>query len=49
MPLAFKLGSENKTDQNFRAEVIEKALANNVLDRIMSFISDAPDIMLSNQ
>lgn len=49
MPLAFRFGSQGKTDQLFRAEVIEKALGNSVLDRIMTFISEAPEKIIANQ
>lgn len=49
MPSAFNLGSLSKADQHFRAEIIEKALAHNVLDHIMTFISEVPEKVLSKQ
>lgn len=40
MPAAFECGTKNSADKQFRAIIIERALKNEVLDEIMTFISN---------
>jgi CRISP-associated protein Cas1 len=42
MPTAFEAGKKKQEDQVFRARVIESALAHDVLDTCMTFISELP-------
>lgn len=42
MPKAFACGAEGKKDRFFRAQIIEGALKNQILDEVMGFISSLP-------
>lgn len=49
MPAAFRCGAKNAKDAVFRAQIIEMALQYDVLDYVMTFVSDLPNKIQDNQ
>ncbi len=49
MPAAFRCGTANAKDGVFRAQVIESALKHEVLDHVMTFVSELPEKITQNQ
>lgn len=49
MPVAFQCGAENKKSQVMRAQIIEAAIKHEVLDHVMTFISELPEKINGNQ
>ncbi len=49
MPLAFQLGSQRKSNKEFREALIEKCFDFKLLDLLFNFIKDAVDIIDKNQ
>lgn len=49
MPAAFRCGARDAKDGVFRAQIIELAMKYEVIDRVMTFISELPGIVLGNQ
>lgn len=49
MPVAFQCGAEGKKSQVLRAQIIEKAIQHDVLDHLMTFISDLPENIATKQ
>jgi CRISPR-associated protein Cas1 len=49
MPAAFRCGSSNAKDNVFRAQIIEEATKHDVLDNVMTFVSELPKKITSNQ
>ena len=49
MPAAFRCGAQNAKDGAFRTQIIELAMKYEVLDRVMTFISELPENIAANQ
>jgi CRISPR-associated protein Cas1 len=49
MPAAFRCGASCAKDNVFRAQIIEAALKDEVLDHVMTFIAELPEKVVQNQ
>ena len=49
MPAAFRCGAQNTKEGAFRAQIIELAMKHEVLDHIMTFVSEIPEKIEANQ
>lgn len=48
MPAAFRCGGQNAKDGVFRAQIIELAMQHDVLDHVMTFVSELPEKIMNN-